>query len=401
MAAKGMLREVERPRAPETGMEATAARPPWDLSHAPRVPVARPRLAALESALPYLRRIDAARTYSNFGPLNALLELRLCERFSLGDGAVVTSSSGTTGLTLALMAAAGERDGESGLCLMPAWTFAATALAASAAGLRPFLADVDPVTGALTPEIAARALMAAPGRVTAIVAVAPFGLPLDIAAWDAFSARTGVPVVIDAAAGFDGLKPGRSAAVVSLHATKVLGVGEGGFVVSTDPLRIADIRRRSSFGFHGSRESAVIGINGKLSEYAAAYGLAGLDMWKLQRAEYQAIQGYYRAALRDLPGLSLAPGLGDDWICSTFNIEASPAAILQIERDLARVEIASRRWWGDGLQSHRAFQNLPRTALRTTERLAASTLGLPCWPGLGVAEIDEVVAIVTGVLRPG
>lgn len=373
----------------------TAAKP-WDLARAPRIPVARPRLVELSAALPYLRSIDASRTYSNFGPLNTQFETRLAARFGLEPGHVATCNNATSGLTMALQRAA-ARGGR--YCLMPAWTFAATAHAALAAGLTPYLVDVDPATWALTPEIALEALPRISHGVAAIVPVAPFGLPLDAAAWDAFQARTGVEVVLDAAAGFDALTVGRSAAVVSLHATKILGIGEGGFVISRDPDLIVDIRRRSNFGFDGSRDSSLIGGNGKISEFAAAYGLAALDHWKLQRAQYQTVLGYYRAALADTPDLRIAPGLGDDWMASTFNIEAPEEAILEIEARLSEAEIATRRWWSHGLQGHRAFADLPRAALPVTERLAATTLGLPCWPGLDATAIDEISAVVRAVLR--
>lgn len=371
---------------------------PWDLARTPRIPVARPRLAPLEAALPYLKRIDQARIYSNYGPLNALFEARLAERFGLAEGCVVTCANATIGLTLALQAAA---NGEPGLCIMPAWTFAATAHAAIAAGLTPFLADVDPATGALTPELARQALVQAPGRVAALMPVAPYGQPLDLATWRAFEAASGVGVVIDAAAGFDALKPGPMASVVSLHATKVLGIGEGGFVIAEDPALIADVRRRANFGFDGQRDASLAGGNGKLSEYGAAVGLAALDLWGLQRAEYQSALGYYRAALADAPGVKIAEGLGEAWVCSTFCIEVEPKACAEIERRLTRAEIATRRWWGKGLAGHRAFGDLPRMDLPVTERLAASTLGLPCWPGISAEALDEIVQIVRDVVgRP-
>ncbi|MDP3855267.1 DegT/DnrJ/EryC1/StrS aminotransferase family protein [Phenylobacterium sp.] len=373
----------------------TAAKP-WDLARAPRIPVARPRLVELSAALPYLRAIDASRTYSNFGPLNAQFETRLAAQFGLEPGHVATCNNATSGLTMALQRAAG-RGGR--YCLMPAWTFAATAHAALAAGLTPYLVDVDPTTWAVTPQIALEALPRISHGVAAIVPVAPFGLPLDAQAWDAFQAQTGVEVVLDAAAGFDGLQVGRAAAVVSLHATKILGIGEGGFVASRDAELIVDVRRRSNFGFDGSRDSSLIGCNGKLSEFGAAYGLAALDHWRLQRAQYQSVLGYYRASLADTPDLKIAPGLGDDWMASTFNIEAPEAAILEIETRLSEAEIATRRWWGHGLQGHQAFADLPRAALPVTERLAATTLGLPCWPGLDTTAIDEISAIVRAVLQ--
>lgn len=373
---------------------AVSATQPWDLAQPPRIPVARPRLAPLEAALPYLRAVDDSRTYSNFGPMNARFEARLAQRLGLDAACVVTCNNATTGLSLALQAAA-AKGGR--YCVMPAWTFAATAHAAIAAGLVPFLVDADPHSGALTPQIARDALRAAPGPVAAVVPVAPFGRPLDPEAWDLFQELSGVSVVIDAAAGFDALRPGAAPAVVSLHATKALGIGEGGFVVSREPAVIADIRRRSNFGFDGSRDASLAGCNGKLSEYGAALGMAALDTWPVQRLQLQAVLAYYRAALADAPGVRIADGLGETWVCSTFNIEAPRQIILEIEARLAQARIATRRWWGRGLQAHQAFRDLPRTSLDNAEVLADGTLGLPCWPGLGAEAVDEVVEIVRGV----
>lgn len=370
---------------------------PWDLTQAPRIPVARPRLAPLEAALPYLRQIDDARVYSNYGPVNTRLQDRLGAYYGLPSGHVVTCNNATTGLTLALQAAAAKGGT---LCIMPAWTFAATAHAAIAAGLTPYLADVDPWTGALTPQIARDALKRAPGKVAAVVPVAPFGYPLDPEAWDLFQEISGVPVVIDAAAGFDTLKPGVAAAVVSLHATKALGIGEGGFVISRDAALVADISRRSNFGFDRSRDATLSGCNGKLSEYGAAFGLAALDFWPMARTRLLTVLAYYRAGFADLESVRLAEGMGDSWVCTTCNIEADADAIEEIERRLADAGVATRRWWGRGLHGHQAFGHLPRTELPVTEALARRTLGLPCFPEIELQAIDEVIATVRSVLKP-
>lgn len=381
-----------RARAPASPAEVSGPTP-WDLSQPPRIPVARPRLAPVEAALPYLRAIDGSRTYSNFGPLNTRFEERLAERMGLQAGCVVTCCNATAGLTATLQSVA--RPGAP-YCVMPAWTFAATGHAALAAGLTPFLTDVDPVTGALTPELAEAAIRRAPGQIAAILPVAPFGRPLDPAAWDRFEENSGVPVVIDAAAGFDALSAGRAPAVVSLHATKVLGIGEGGFVVSREPSLVAEVRRRINFGFDGSREATVAGANGKLSEHGAAFGHAALDTWPLQRLQFQAVLRYYRAALIDASELRIAEGLGETWVCSTFNIEGPPAAVSRAEHLLAQADIATRRWWGLGLHRHPAFAKTPSMALPVTDELARRTLGLPCWPGISEAELDEIAAIVRG-----
>ena len=98
------------------------------------IPVLRPRLPSAEQLLPYLRRIDATRIYTSWGPLALELEERLCRRFSLPVGGVVSASSGTSALTAAILTAAGRAAGRRRLAIVPALTFVATAAAAEACG---------------------------------------------------------------------------------------------------------------------------------------------------------------------------------------------------------------------------------------------------------------------------
>ena len=139
------------------------------LVHSPKkIPVAKPRLPPLAALAPYIERIDAARWYSNFGPLCEAFEARLAERFGLQPAQVSTISNATVGLSLALQAA-GARAGT--LCLVPAWTFSASVHAVIDAGLIPFLTDVG-ADGLLTPAIAHQAIGSAPGEVGAVMPVA-------------------------------------------------------------------------------------------------------------------------------------------------------------------------------------------------------------------------------------
>src|SRR5207248_11028306 len=112
-------------------------------------------------------------------------------------------------------------------CLMPSWTFAASAGACCAARLNPHFCDVDPDSWTLDPEVLARRDDLPDAA--AVLVTCPFGEPVDSAAWDDFTAQTHIPVVIDAAAAFDTvdtgtMKVGRSPLVISLHATKVFGI---------------------------------------------------------------------------------------------------------------------------------------------------------------------------------
>jgi dTDP-4-amino-4,6-dideoxygalactose transaminase len=350
----------------------------------------RPRLPSAERVLPYLKTLDATRIYSNFGPLTAAFEERLGTRFGLPDGTITTVANGTIGLTLAL-SALGARPGS--LCAMPAWTFVASAHAAVMAGLIPYFVDVDPATWAIDPESLSDVIAHAPGNVGAVMPVVPFGRPIDIAAWDRFHARTGLPVVIDAATGFDSIAPATVPAVISLHATKVFGVGEGALVVTRDTGLIGDVRARSNFGFAGTREAAMPAANAKLSEYHAAVGLAALDEWTEARGEWMSVAQGYREALPESNRLRFQEGFGQSWIASTCVVHVANSDALQIAATLEAAGVETRRWWGDGAHAHRATAAYPRPALPNTTALAKTTLALPFFRDLTTREIQRVAGL--------
>lgn len=364
------------------------------------IPVARPRLPAAETLLPYLRRIDAARIYANWGPLNAELEQRLSARF---DAAVVTVSTATDGLVCALRATLEDRPAAQrrGLCLMPGWTFVATAHAALAAGLTPCFLDVEEESWALTPDRLREAVLRAMARrpagwpdlpVSAAIVVAPFGLPLDPKPWDDFAASTGIPVVIDAAAAFDALKVGAAPTVVSMHATKTVCAGEGGFVATTNEDLARRVKRTANFGFFGARVAEVAGLNAKLSEYHAAVGLASLLEWPARRAEYMAAGGRLRAALEPL-GCRFLDGFAEGWVSSTCAVRLPPGrAASDVALALGLEGVATRAWWGAGCHANPAFAQSPREALPVTERLAEGSIGLPFFPDMGEAETLRIAA---------
>lgn len=294
------------------------------------------------------------------------------------------------------------------MCLLPSWTFAATAHAAAAAGLTPCFLDPDEASWALTPETVERAVDQLLGRrriperrVSAVLAVAPFGRPIDVGAWDEFSARTGIPVVIDAAAAVDGQTVGRSPVVVSVHATKCLGIGEGGFVATRDGDLARRINRAANFGFFGSRRAEVPAINGKLSEYHAALGLAALEAWPAQRERLLAVARRLAGPLRRV-GCTLLEGWGEIWVSSTCVVGLpNGLAAADAMMALGLRGIATRAWWGRGCNTHPAFADCPRwpedVPLAITERLADTTLGLPFFVDLPNGAEDRIAGALAAV----
>jgi dTDP-4-amino-4,6-dideoxygalactose transaminase len=356
------------------------------------IPVHRPRLPIVERLLPYLRRIDETRWYTNSGPLVGEFEERLAAHFSVPPSAVAAQANGTLALTVglrALDAVLGSR------CLVPSWTFAASAAAVLAAGLVPYFVDVDRTSWALDPNSVLSQAGAA-GNIGVVMVVSPFGVPIDRTAWDRFNEATGIAVLIDAAAGFDAIatgsamRPGHTPIMVSLHATKSFGIGEGGLLISTDSEFMLRVRRLANFGFEPDRRIAFPGINGKLSEYAAAVGLAALDEWPQTRRQWSNRTAAYAHRLRNVPGIALTPGYGQGWVSSYCNVEVQSGAMGMADQ-LARSGIETRHWWGPGCHAQPAYRDFARAALPVTEMLADTVLGLPSSVDISDAEIDRVV----------
>jgi dTDP-4-amino-4,6-dideoxygalactose transaminase len=359
-------------------------------------PVCRPRLPGADALLPYLRRIEASGWYSNFGPLEVELTRRLADHLGLAPGQTLLTGSGTVGLSAALMATA--RPGRN-RCLMPSWTFVAGVGATLAARLTPYFCDVSAETWAL--DAAALSTRDDLDDVAAVMVTCPFGEAVDVAAWDEFSSRTGVPVVIDAAAAFGALDAralavGRCAMVVSLHATKTLGVGEGGLLLSRDDEVVGRAAAITNFGFHDARIAQFPGVNGKMSEFTAAVGHAALDRWTADRVAWsEALDLYAQRRQRFARSGVLRTPL---WPTSTVNwVAVSPSVASDAERALAEHGIDTRRWWGGGCHTHVAYQAIERDRLTVTEDIAARCIGLPMWQGLEAADVDRMADVLANL----
>src|SRR5262245_25524724 len=351
----------------------------------------RPKLPVTERLVGYLRQVDQSRVYSNFGPLVRAVEARLSDHYGLGAGTITTVANATLGLTLTL-SAVGAKHGT--LCAMPAWTFIASAHAAVNAGLVPYFIDVDPKTWSLDASAVAEQIAHAPAPVGAVMPFGPFGAPIDVSAWDAFRDQTGLPVVIDAAAGFDSLVPGDTPAVVSLHATKILGTGEGGLVISRDASIVHRVRRASNFGLDPNRQATIGATNAKMSEYHAALGHAALDDWDEDRAAWMAAARAYAGAFAASNRLQLQDGFGEKWVSSTCVLHAPDSSVARIETALSDAGIETRRWWGKGAQTHAVTERFPRARLPATQALADSTIAVPFYRDMDHAEIQRVGEIV-------
>ena len=217
-----------------------------------KIPVCKPLLPSGADILPYIDVIDSTRQYSNNGGLVQLLESRIAKHFDVSPSCVACVSSATMGIMVTLLAMDISPNKK---CVIPSWTFSATAHAVLAAGLKLSIFDVDENSGMLTPEFFETQSESVIEEIDAIVTVSHFGAPVDGQEWSARANKWDKKVVIDAAAGFDSLIPSEVPAVVSLHATKPLASGEGGVVICTDEDLISRIKSIRNFGFEDGNSS--------------------------------------------------------------------------------------------------------------------------------------------------
>jgi dTDP-4-amino-4,6-dideoxygalactose transaminase len=241
--------------------------------------------------------------------------------------------------------------------------------------------------------------------VRAVVPVATYGCPQDTAGWSDFHHRTGLPVIIDAAAAFGNqVDCGPTCSVYSLHATKTLAAGEGGFMVTRDPKFASDVRQLSNFGINLSDANSaaigavtMVGTNAKMSEYHAAVGLASLDAWAENASRRRALYRSYTDAIRAIPGLVT------DWQEAPAKCVRSVCCVLldsERRRDHAEVSLANagvgtRRWYLPLIDRHPAMREIAHDPTPVADGIARRLLGIPFH-----LKIDEQAkAIVISALK--
>jgi len=344
-----------------------------------RYQVLSPDMPKLESVIPILKKVHHSGTYSNFGPVEKLYREALSERLKISVENLATCANATQGIL-----------GISNLISEKTWhvqnfSFAATGLAIQGTHKEIIFLDVDLDTWSVA-EDTCRNICG--GLVTTI----PFGGNVSLPPKFLSSFH-----IIDAAASLGNLNDlsgllKNQAVVFSLHATKVLGCGEGGLVAFGDPELAKAFRQWSNFGFSGSRQATIPhATNSKLSEISCAYALANLLEFNSKESKYRQLREEVNILSSDL---NLLPSVMKDDIISPYWIVQfkSEEKKKMVENGLKSYGIESRSWWPSPLSLMPALQNCQNWGFAevNSKFLAETTLGLPFHLAL---EIDDLVAI--------
>jgi dTDP-4-amino-4,6-dideoxygalactose transaminase len=194
--------------------------------------------------------------------------------------------------------------------------------------------------------------------------------------------------------------------ILSFHATKLFSTAEGGAVVS----RTESDRRRIDFlkNFGIADEETVIGpgINGKLNELQAAFGLLQLDGVEAEIANRKTLTGIYREQLRDVPGITFQerpPGVLCNYAYFTVLVDAQRYGMTRDElwEALKLFNVVTRRYFHPLCSHYPFYSSLPSARpedLPVAERVAERILCLPLY-GMLEAEVVENVCTIISELR--
>ena len=343
------------------------------------IPIMVPKLPSFEVLSPFLREIDQSHIYSNYGPMTWKLRLAYSEYLKVEPELIVPLANAT-------LAIQGSLEILQPLdWIIPDYTFAATAHAAVSAKKNVYLADVDCDNYQLQ----------IPNEVDpkdfGIIPVMPFGSPVDFEKWQGFPA-----LVIDAAASLGSpppdfqKMPDSSIVIYSLHATKVLGCGEGALAVCSSVEQAVNLQTWSNFGFYGSRSSSILGTNAKMSEMSAAVALCSLLNLETEQSEWSLVSSYIRNLSipeRFNTKVQDYPGFNPYWIISALNLDER----LKIENAFHQENIQTRCWWSSRISDMPPFSNLKKIVeTENSKNLAETQLGLPFWRGISLESINKI-----------
>lgn len=357
------------------------------------IPYFKPRRLPFEEVAPRLRTALESGWHTNFGPCEAELSEALADLHGVDHCVLV--ANGTLGLMVALKA-----HGVTGDVLVPGFTFIATAHAAAWQGLRPVLCDIHPNTLTIAPSAIEQAVTAS---TTAVLGVHVFGQSCDVQAISRVAERHGLVTIYDAAHCF-GVQahsiPGGAAAtqVLSLHATKVFSTIEGGAILTNDAQLAESARAMTSFGLTDKDQVSSLGINAKLSEVHAAYGLALLPHVPETVARLAAIGRIYRSLLSDEPGVTFVDGSEQahwQFVVARIDEQAFGMSRDALRQKLATRGIETKRYFAPGIQRCEPYASDPFYAearLPVTDAVCHETLCLPNFFDLKDSDIFRVCA---------
>lgn len=322
------------------------------------IPFLKPIFPSIERYYPHLVQIHADAWYSNGGQFVQRFEKDL-QNYLQTDREIVLVSNATLGLMLAIKGLQ-----ITGKVLVPSFTFAATVAAIRWCNLEYEYIDISD-TWCADPACVEEKLKS--GEYGAIMPVHALGLPCDVKQFELLSQKYKVKLIFDAASAIGASYNGRPMGnfgdieVFSLHATKCLPIGEGGFLSIKNSDVAQKVRQLKNFGFaNGIAE--IEGLNAKLPEVAAAIGIEALKDLKQHMRNRRGYVQRYKDLLEGIVEFQKIPnGTEHGYQVLSAVVPSNGHKIVQ---EMAAKGIQIRQYFTPPLHKHPAYKqniDLPKT----------------------------------------
>ena len=362
------------------------------------ITVTSPLLPDLDAFHALLKEVWDSKWVTNNGSFHKRLEEALGAYLKVPYISIFTN--GTLPLLTALQAL--HITGE---VITTPYSFVATTHAIWWNGCKPVFVDIDPSNCGIDPNMIEAAITP---RTTAIMPVHCYGKPCDMKRIQAIADKYGLKVIYDAAHAFGVEVNGESVlnqgdlATLSFHATKVYNTLEGGALVMHDEQMKKRIDYLKNFGFAGETKVVAPGINSKMDEVRAAYGLLNLEQVDEAIEKRHQVAIRYRDALRDVKGIRFfddMPGVRHNYSYFPIFIDAEEYGMTRDELYFKMKEqgVYGRRYFYPLISTFSMYRDLPSASsenLPVATRIANEVICLPMHHGLTDEDLARILDLV-------
>jgi len=362
------------------------------------IKVTSPLLPPLDEFTNMLEDIWQRRWITNNGQYHRQLEQALAEYLKVPYISLFTN--GTLPLITALQAL-----NVKGEVITTPYSFVATSHALWWNGIKPVFVDVDPSNGNIDPSKIEAAITP---KTSAIMPVHVYGCPCDTNAIQEIADRHHLKVIYDAAHAFGVEKDGKSIleagdmSTLSFHATKVFTTIEGGAMIMHDAETKQHIDYLKNFGFAGETEVVAPGINSKMDEIRAAFGLLNLHQVDAAIEKRHSVAIAYREALRHIEGVTFpedTPGVRHNYGYFPIYVEAKKYGITRDELYYRMLDkgILCRRYFYPLISDFAPYRSLESASpqnLPVATRMADEVICLPMHHELSAGDVEKVIEVI-------
>lgn len=359
------------------------------------ITVTSPLLPNLDDFHELLKGIWNSKWITNNGQFHQQLEQALCDY--LGVEYLSLFTNGTLPLITALQAM--HITGE---VITTPYSFVATTHALWWNGIKPVFVDIDPSNCGIDPDKIEAAITP---HTTAIMPVHCYGNPCDTERIQAIADKYGLKVIYDAAHCFGVKVNGESIlnhgdmSTMSFHATKVFNTAEGGALIVKDAETKKRVDYLKNFGFAGETEVVAPGINSKMDEIRAAFGLLNLKQVDEAIEKRHQVSIRYREALRDVKGIRFyddMPGVRHNYSYFPIFVDAEQYGMTRDALYFKMQEhgVYGRRYFYpliSAFSTYRGLESARPENLPNATRIANEVICLPMHHGLSEQDINRIL----------